>query len=881
MTAEAVATAAAPIAKERPAPGLSSLLIFAAYLAGVAAWSFVASRHNSLGSGVSNNTALIATTAAIALAAIAALVLGSWVQMGGAVAVAIAAAVSAMTPLDATSGGEPVRGFLEFASQTLATIAVLDSAFTRFRAIQLSRALAFLLGALIVASCLSFVGPFVARAVNSTFVGPSLVGPVLACASVALAVAAIALELWERRVHAPPAGETDFAAFKRVGARIVKPGEARTIAGASLLFAAATTGVSYEIGLAGSNFYQFVSASGAAFRLGLWDNGSFVLLGAPALIGLGVGAAVAGLGGASRASAAMKAASIAAVLACVAALIFFFLASGPINQWTMLGFMAALSMTFGAALPLAMATFATLFPLRDRRAALVWFLVIIGGAPLFGLVLIIAGFAAAAMGSDVPFSFGFPGSLTFAGAFNFAHPILLPLKFAMPGDALMKSTTIASALILIAPAFLFWAAAKGLKQQAEAVCPACGTPTPKDAKFCGGCGARQSDEGATAAVGGRPWAMRLATLSVVALLTVAAAGVEASGVLDAGWSANIVWQPSDSTFNSLKTCQNIDCLKPVMQQNGASPEAIRFAQAWALANPGQGVGYATKLHKLGRIDVAEVMVPAFGMEGTAHVALLNKHQISAPLSTSQVQDLLKQAPQTQEIWGVYPNAIVWSEQAYIRSDPGTNGGQRLVFNSMVLNGCHACDVIGQPEVAYDFDKKGKLLDQVALPASDSADWRMALAKERQAETDAAAAQAAAQKEAEDQAYAKLMATFDATVQQNPQDPNAYSMRCWTRAQAGRDLPLALVDCNTALTLQPDNRDALMSRGLIYLRMGKNTEAIKDFSTCFQQSALPFCQYGRGMARSHMGATVSGQADMQAAAAQNSTLQNLFNNMKLF
>ncbi len=41
--------------------------------------------------------------------------------------------------------------------------------------------------------------------------------------------------------------------------------------------------------------------------------------------------------------------------------------------------------------------------------------------------------------------------------------------------------------------------------------------------------------------------------------------------------------------------------------------------------------------------------------------------------------------------------------------------------------------------------------------------------------------------------------------------DAYGNRCYVRAIAGRDLPLALADCNEALRLKPNEADTMNSR----------------------------------------------------------------------
>jgi tetratricopeptide (TPR) repeat protein len=94
---------------------------------------------------------------------------------------------------------------------------------------------------------------------------------------------------------------------------------------------------------------------------------------------------------------------------------------------------------------------------------------------------------------------------------------------------------------------------------------------------------------------------------------------------------------------------------------------------------------------------------------------------------------------------------------------------------------------------------------------------------------------------------------------------ALNGRCWARALSGRELDLALKNCNAALRLRPKSGAILDSRGLVYLRMGKPDKAIDDYGVSLQQSPNDaWSRYGRGIARLHKGLTSEGQADIEAA-----------------
>jgi uncharacterized caspase-like protein len=69
------------------------------------------------------------------------------------------------------------------------------------------------------------------------------------------------------------------------------------------------------------------------------------------------------------------------------------------------------------------------------------------------------------------------------------------------------------------------------------------------------------------------------------------------------------------------------------------------------------------------------------------------------------------------------------------------------------------------------------------------------------------------------AYALAMLDFDAVVRLAPKYAEALNNRCWTRAITG-DLQGAFSDCNLALQIDPGLTDALDSRGLVNLKLGR-------------------------------------------------------------
>jgi tetratricopeptide (TPR) repeat protein len=122
-------------------------------------------------------------------------------------------------------------------------------------------------------------------------------------------------------------------------------------------------------------------------------------------------------------------------------------------------------------------------------------------------------------------------------------------------------------------------------------------------------------------------------------------------------------------------------------------------------------------------------------------------------------------------------------------------------------------------------------------------------------------------------------------------------RCWLRATANQDLQAALDDCNHALmirpyapaktgtligeALAPENPDFLDSRGLVYLRLGKLKDAIRDYNSALEVNPnMPTALFARGLAELRDGRKARGQADLAAAEKLNGGIAQLFASMGL-
>ncbi len=134
------------------------------------------------------------------------------------------------------------------------------------------------------------------------------------------------------------------------------------------------------------------------------------------------------------------------------------------------------------------------------------------------------------------------------------------------------------------------------------------------------------------------------------------------------------------------------------------------------------------------------------------------------------------------------------------------------------------------------------------------------------------------------ASAEAITQFERWFAAHPHDglrPYAYSARCQARALSGQQLDLALTDCNLALEADPQDGYAYATRALILLRQGQFARAVSDYDVGVknierdiansstktlphEKQQLAWALYGRGLARTRLGATDSARTDFDAA-----------------
>jgi tetratricopeptide (TPR) repeat protein len=119
-------------------------------------------------------------------------------------------------------------------------------------------------------------------------------------------------------------------------------------------------------------------------------------------------------------------------------------------------------------------------------------------------------------------------------------------------------------------------------------------------------------------------------------------------------------------------------------------------------------------------------------------------------------------------------------------------------------------------------------------------------------------------------FAAAVGQFDQWIAAHPKDdrvPDALHGRCWSRAMTGKDLELALADCDAALRRSAHTSPLFNSRAFVRLQLGHYDLAIADYKAALDlQPKGASSLYGLGLAEQKKGLQAAGNRDIQAAIA---------------
>lgn len=123
---------------------------------------------------------------------------------------------------------------------------------------------------------------------------------------------------------------------------------------------------------------------------------------------------------------------------------------------------------------------------------------------------------------------------------------------------------------------------------------------------------------------------------------------------------------------------------------------------------------------------------------------------------------------------------------------------------------------------------------------------------------------------------EALAMLDQAVAFSPSTPGLLNSRCFTRGLQKTHLEEALQDCELALKTRPQDASTMDSKGLVLYQLGRYQDALKTYDKALTiEPDLADSLFMRGHTKYRLGDTAGGDADIAAAKAINTNVQNTF------
>lgn len=197
---------------------------------------------------------------------------------------------------------------------------------------------------------------------------------------------------------------------------------------------------------------------------------------------------------------------------------------------------------------------------------------------------------------------------------------------------------------------------------------------------------------------------------LVATLTMTAEA-ERLGVLD----ANLVYQPSsvvvgieDPRCAQRERTAYESCRLTMMKRDGATAAAIAFART--LTAYRKYFGYATSVQRgrFGPVAMVGTLPSGASTYGSRYLVTPAGRFIDPDEVTRADQVAAASDPAFQILRSAHSAATVWPQAGDVVETRARGGGQRFIIKHPIVDGCHACALLGAARYAYDFDRYGRL-----------------------------------------------------------------------------------------------------------------------------------------------------------------------------
>lgn len=165
-----------------------------------------------------------------------------------------------------------------------------------------------------------------------------------------------------------------------------------------------------------------------------------------------------------------------------------------------------------------------------------------------------------------------------------------------------------------------------------------------------------------------------------------------------------VWDPAqdETRLGRLHECGPVDtlteCVRPIMQELGASPQAIEF---WRLTG-----WFLGDFQEMGTVDLATIIDPWRANENV-QLALLNGTPAVVYPEEEGVPVAIEQDSNYDALVAAFPDLDFWPSGGVFEAlSAPDHEGQRFVLQFRLIDGCRACSTGYFARVALDFAADG-------------------------------------------------------------------------------------------------------------------------------------------------------------------------------
>jgi hypothetical protein len=141
------------------------------------------------------------------------------------------------------------------------------------------------------------------------------------------------------------------------------------------------------------------------------------------------------------------------------------------------------------------------------------------------------------------------------------------------------------------------------------------------------------------------------------------------------------------------------CIWQAMQQNGGSRDAFDFFKLTG--------GFLENLKDDGQVKLGTIVYPFRANENVQPI-LLGGDPPVIQVENPDLHGAVEHDPGFTILQAQHPNILFWGSGPALETASGApDGGQSFIFRYRLLDGCHACAVLGYARIEYDFFPDGR------------------------------------------------------------------------------------------------------------------------------------------------------------------------------